>query len=284
MKYDNKKDISPKYLLIVFFFACVLMIAFSAFNPEATGKIRQVAGIIITPLQKGASSFGGWVDESLQVFGDTKELKEENQEQRIQITNLQNELGKNEAELTELSELRSLYSLDEMYPDYNKTAARVFSVNSSGWFDEFYINKGMNDGVYVDCNVLCDQGLLGIVIESYDDYAKVRAIIDDRSTVTGEIGDSGTICSINGSLLNMKEDGYLEATNIDINAAIQEGDRVVTSNVSDRYVYGITVGYVTSISKDSNNLTKTAKITPVADFTDVKDVLVILDRKQKVNY
>lgn len=284
MKYDNKKDISPKYLLIVLFFACVLMIAFSAFNPEATGKIRQVAGIIITPLQKGASSFGGWVDESLQVFGDTKELKEENQKQRIQITNLQNELGKNEAELTELSELRSLYSLDEMYPDYNKTAARVFSVNSSGWFDEFYINKGMNDGVYVDCNVLCDQGLLGIVIESYDDYAKVRAIIDDRSTVTGEIGDSGTICSINGSLLNMKEDGYLEATNIDINAAIQEGDRVVTSNVSDRYVYGITVGYVTSISKDSNNLTKTAKITPVADFTDVKDVLVILDRKQKVNY
>lgn len=85
MKYDNKKDISPKYLLIVLFFACVLMIAFSAFNPEATGKIRQVAGIIITPLQKGASSFGGWVDESLQVFGDTKELKEENQKQRIQI-------------------------------------------------------------------------------------------------------------------------------------------------------------------------------------------------------
>ena len=45
----------------------------------------------------------------------------------------------------------------------------------------YHINKGMNDGVYVDCNVLSDKGLLGIVTESYDNYAKVRSIIDDNS-------------------------------------------------------------------------------------------------------
>ena len=68
------------------------------------------------------------------------------------------------------------------------------------------------------------------------------------------------------------------------NAIINEGDKVITSNVSDRYLYGITIGYVTSIEQDSNNLTQTAHITPTVNFTDIKDVMVILDRKQEVNY
>ena len=170
-----------------------------------------------------------------------------------------------------------------MYPDYKKTAARIFSVNSSGWFNEFYINKGLNDDVYEGCNVICDEGLLGIVVESYDDYAKVRAIIDDRANVTAEIGSAGYLCNVEGSLQNM-DNGYLLATDIDKNAIVTEGDKVITSSVSDRYLYGITIGYVTSVEQDPNNLTQTARITLTVNFSDIKDVLVILDRKQEVNY
>ena len=148
---------------------------------------------------------------------------------------------------------------------------------------DFYIDKGLNDGIYEGCNVLCDDGLLGIVIESYGDYARVRAIIDDRANVTGEIGTSGYICNVEGSLTTMNS-GYLLASDIDKNAIISEGDKVITSSVSDRYLYGITIGYVTSVEQDSNNLTQTAKITPTVNFTDIKDVMVIVDRKQEVNY
>ena len=80
------------------------------------------------------------------------------------------------------------------------------------------------------------------------------------------------------------EDGYLKATDIDKNAIVSVGDKVISSNVSDRYMYGLTIGYVTSVSYDSNNLTQTAEISPTVNFYDVKDVLVILDRKQEVNY
>lgn len=283
MKFDYKKDISPRYLLIFLTIICVMLIVFSAVKPDEAAGIRSVTGRLITPLQKGAGEFGDRVSSWFDGFGNVRELKEENQRQQRQIADLQNEVSKNQSELTELSELRELYQLDAMYPDYKKTAARVFSVSSSGWFDEFYIDKGMNDGVYPDCNVLCDEGLLGIVTESYDDYARVRAIIDDRSSVTAEIGDNGNLCNVEGSLKTMK-DGYLNAENIDKTADIQTGDRVVTANVSDRYVYGLTIGYVSSVSTDSNNLTKTARITPVSNFTDIKDVLVILDRKQKVDH
>ncbi len=283
MKFDYKKDISPKYILIFLSVICIALTIVSAFFPDVLKPVKEYTGELITPMQQGVNDIGKWVEKKIEVFGDIEELRAENTKLKGQVTNLQNEVGKQEAELAELQTLRDLYDLDELYPDYEKTAARVFSVNTSGWFNEFYIDKGLNDGIYEGCNVLCDEGLLGIVVESYDDYARVRAIIDDRANVTGEIGGAGYLCTVEGSLQTM-ENGYLLATDIDKNAVISEGDKVITSNVSDRYLYGLTIGYVTSIEQDSNNLTQTAKITPTVNFTDIKDVLVILDRKQEVNY
>ena len=81
----------------------------------------------------------------------------------------------------------------------------------------------------------------------------------------------------------MKE-GYLIASDIDKNSIVSVGDKVISSSVSDRYMYGLTIGYVSSVSYDSNNLTQTAEIVPTVNFNDIKDVLVITDRKQEVNY
>ena len=281
MKFNWNKDLSPKYLFLALSVICIVLIIVSAFMPNALRPVRSITGRLIVPLQKGINNIGEYVDDKLQVFGDIKELREENEELKAQISEYQKELNQNQAELTELAELRMLYNLDDLYPDYEKTGARVFSVSGSKWFNEFYIDKGLNDGVYENCNVLCDNGLLGIVTESYPDYAKVRAIIDDHSYITGEIGVDGTICNVEGSLQSM-ENGYILGVDIDKNANIVQGDRVITSNVSDRYLYGITIGYVIDISNDSNNLTKTAKIAPSVDFSEIKDVSVILERKQEI--
>ena len=80
------------------------------------------------------------------------------------------------------------------------------------------------------------------------------------------------------------ENGYIIGVDIDKNANIVQGDRVITSSVSDRYLYGITIGYVIDITNDSNNLTKTVKIAPAVDFTEIKDVSVILERKQEIQH
>ena len=283
MRFNYKKDISPKYSLIVLSIICIALTLVSAFFPEALAPVKAFTGQYITPLQKGANDIGMWVEDKKNMFKDIETLEEENRKLKSENLNYKNELDRQEAEMSELTTLRELYDLDELYPEYEKTAARVFSVDSSGFFSEFFIDKGLNDQVYEGCNVICDDGLLGIVVESYDDYAKVRAIIDDRANVTGEIGSSGYICTVEGSLKNMNEK-FLYATNIDKNALISVGDKVITSSVSDRYLFGITIGYVSSVEQDSNNLTQTAKITPTVDFADIKDVLVILDRKQEVNY
>ena len=279
----NRRDISPRYLFLALTIICVIFLVFSIFFKDQTKKLRSYLSQFIVPLQEGADKAGQGLSNGLSYFGNVKDLRDENEKLKAELKAYENDAAKYQAELSELEELRNLYDLDKKYPDYNMTVARVFSTDSSSWFNELYIDKGLNDGIYEGCNVLCDNGLLGIVVESYDNYAKVRAIIDDRSNVTAEVGKDNALCNVEGSLKNMEE-GFLYVTDINKDASVEIGDRVITSNVSDRYFFGITIGYVTEIIYDPNNLTKTAKITMAVDFKDVKDVLIITDRKQVVDY
>ncbi len=279
----NRRDISPRYLFLALTIICVIFLVLSIFFKDQTKKLRSYLSQFIVPLQEGADKAGQGLSNGLSYFGNVKDLRDENEKLKAELKAYENDAAKYQAELSELEELRNLYDLDKKYPDYNMTVARVFSTDSSSWFNELYIDKGLNDGIYEGCNVLCDNGLLGIVVESYDNYAKVRAIIDDRSNVTAEVGKDNALCNVEGSLKNMEE-GFLYVTDINKDASVEIGDRVITSNVSDRYFFGITIGYVTEITYDPNNLTKTAKITMAVDFKDVKDVLIITDRKQVVDY
>ena len=57
---------------------------------------------------------------------------------------------------------------------------------------------------------------------------------------------------------------------------------IITSNVSDKYLPGILIGYISQINVDSNNLTKSGLITPAVDFEHLEEVLVITELKQTV--
>ena len=63
---------------------------------------------------------------------------------------------------------------------------------------------------------------------------------------------------------------------------VVEGDKIVTSNISDHYLPGILIGYISSLDTDSNNLTKSGYVTPAVDFSHLEEVLVILEQKQTI--
>ena len=64
--------------------------------------------------------------------------------------------------------------------------------------------------------------------------------------------------------------------------AIEVGEQVVTSNISDKYLPGILIGYIQSLQQNANNLTCSGTITPAVDFEHLDEVLVILEKKQTV--
>lgn len=281
MRFDSKKDISPKYLFLILSLVCVLLLFMSFFASDKIAIIKGLTGKVVTPLQKGINEIGLWTDSKMENLQQIKELTAENEALKEQLASCQSDITMYQSRLTELETLRELYSLDELYPKYNKTGAHVFAKDSSSWFSVFYIDKGTDDGLFKGANVLSGEGLCGIIVECYDDYSKVRAIIDDNSTVSAKIMPSNALCSVEGNV-NSYQKGYITVTNIDKDANISIGDKVVTSTISDRYHSGILIGYVSEVTNDLNNLTKTALITPAVNFDDITEVLVIIDEKETI--
>ncbi len=134
----------------------------------------------------------------------------------------------------------------------------------------FLIDKGKKDGIEKDMNVMAGNGLVGIVIDVGPHYAKVRSIIDDTSKVSGMVLSTSGNCIVNGDLQAMNDNCEITFKNLkDADDKVKKGDQVVTSYVSDKFLQGILIGYVSETEMDSNSITKSGTITPAADFLNI---------------
>ena len=79
----------------------------------------------------------------------------------------------------------------------------------------------------------------------------------------------------------MLDSGCIEIDNIGRDAKIKKGYEVVTSRISPKFLPGILIGTVASVSTDSSNLRTTGKLTPAVDFDKLDTVLVITTLKEK---
>ena len=246
------------------------------------GPLKQIVGAVVVPFQNGLSSVGIWMNEKAQELSDLREVLDENQQLKEQIDNLTIENSNLQQERYELNALRELYQLDETYKDYDKIGARVISSDSNNWFYTFVIDKGSKDGILVDANVMAGSGLVGRVIETGPDYAVVQSIISDNFNTSCTVLSTGDNLIVNGDLEMVMQNGSIRFEQLADDAEVAPGDKVVTSNISDKYLPGILVGYIGSINASSNNLTKTGTIVPAVDFEHLSEVLVITELKQQI--
>ena len=277
----KKKQIETKHMLLILSITCIIAIfAGLIFNIKG-GPLNTIAGYIFVPMQQGINNTGAWIFEKANDFRTLADVLEENKELKAQNEELQKLLLDSKLDQYELENLRELFDLDEKYPEYEKVAASVIAKDSGNWFSTFTINRGTKDGIAVGMNVLAGSGLVGIVVDVGDNYAKVRSIIDDSSNVSAMIATTGDNFTVSGNLQSMNESMIIQFSGLkDEKNQAKVGDPVVTSYVSDRYQQGILIGYVASIEKNSNNLTKTGTITPVVDFEHLEEVLVITKIKE----
>ena len=282
MKKKTNDNLKNKYLLIglsVFFVALILL---SFFEGDAVAPVRQVSGFVITPIQKGINGFGSWLSGLTDNFDDAVTLRAKNEELQAKVDTLTEENSQLVQDKEELTRLRELYDLDQQYTDYEKVGARVIAKESGNWFQLFTIDKGSNDGIQKDANVISGGGLVGIVTEVGPNWAVVRSIIDDNSNVSAMVSTTSDQCIIAGDL-RLIDEGSLNLVKLtDTDNKVHVGDKVVTSYISEKFLPGILIGYISELNNDSNNLTKSGYITPVVDFRHLQEVLVILELKNYV--
>lgn len=281
MRRRSKVVFPAKYLLLIMSGICVVAMLVSFTLNISGGPLHAAAGYVFIPMQEGINQVGTWFSDKADNLKQLSDVMAENEELKKQVDSLTAELNTVKLEQYELDNLRELYDLDQKYPSYEKVAANVIGKDSGNWFNTFTIDKGSEDGIEVDMNVMSGSGLVGIVTEVGPNYAKVTTIINDTSKVRGMVSTTSDNLTVSGSLQSMNENMVIEFDNLnDKDDEVAVGDPVVTSYVSYDYQQGILIGYISSIEMDSNNLTKSGTITPVVDFEHIEEVLVILNKKQ----
>lgn len=278
MKPKRRFTPSIKVILALCTLFCFIMIIISFKFQNSINPVKTYAGNIIQPMQSGINSVGTSIYEFFDLFKTKKSILAENKKLKETIDEIKAENVSLIEDRNELSSLRELYKLDQGYKQYPKVAARVVSHDDSNWYNEFTIDKGSDDGLSKNMNVIAGNGLVGIITEVGKSYSKVRSIIDDNSYVSGVFVRTSDMCDVKGNLSTVK-DGYIDVERISIDSEIEEGYEIVTSYQSDRYLQGILIGYVSDIKPDANNMTMTAKVIPVVDFSRLETVLVITEVK-----
>ena len=274
-KFRFRIHLKSKHLLVIMTLFCGSTIVATLASGITAAPFQEAAGAIVVPFEKSITTIGVWLTDLNRAFKDKRDLVDANKELQNTVDTLteqNNILIQNQSELTRLQEL---YKLDEEYSDYPKIAARIISKDPGNWYD-----KGSKDGIRVDNNVIAGKGLVGIVTEVGSNWATVRSIIDDSSNVSAMTVGTDDTCVVEGDL-ELIDEGKLRFTQLyDKEDKVTAGERIVTSNISEKYVEGLFIGYVSEISLDSNNLTKTGTLVTPVDFQHLKDVFVITVNKQ----
>ena len=271
-----------KYLLIGLTVICILLIGITSIKDGVLEPLRTGVGYVLVPLQTGVNAVGRGIYNGIRDYTQLKDALEENESLKEEVAQLTEENNRLQANQFELARLRDLYELDQEYMNYEKIGARIIAKDSGDWFQVFRINKGSADGVEVDDNVIAGGGLVGIVTDVGANYATVRSIIDDSSRVSAMALQSGDNCIVAGDL-TLFEEGRLRITNITRDGDVKNGDPIVTSNISSKFLPGILIGYAADITVDSERLTKSGYLIPVADFDNLQEVLIITDTKETGN-
>jgi len=278
----EKFTIPSKYLLFILTILCTALMLVTFGTDVFNRPLNAAVGYVIVPFQQGIGWAGRWLSSRSEELVQIRTLLDENARLNEEIAALTEENTLLQQDKYELNKLRELYALDAQYSEYHKVGARIIGRDTGNWYSSFLIDKGEEDGLAEDMNVIAGGGLVGRITSVGPNWSRVTAIISDNSNVSGMTLSTEDNMMVSGDLKLMAEGCIRFSQLMDSRDSVKEGDRVVTSDISDKYLPNILIGYISAIERDSNNLTKSGRVIPVVDFEHLGEVLVITDQKQNV--
>ncbi|MDE7046544.1 MAG: rod shape-determining protein MreC, partial [Lachnospiraceae bacterium] len=186
-KKGEKFTLPGKYLLFILTLLCTGLIVVTFNTNFLSAPISAVGGSAIVPLQEGISKAGSWLSTRSEELVQIRSLLQENADLKAQVDELTMENIRLQQDRYELTNLRELYELDSQYDEYHKIGARIIARDSGNWFHSFVINKGSEDGLQIDMNVMAGSGLVGRIVDVGPNWSKVMSIIDDNSNTSGMV-------------------------------------------------------------------------------------------------
>jgi rod shape-determining protein MreC len=276
---DEARGLPSRSLLVALVLACVaLMVVDRTSGDESPVEpLRRIVGEVLGPAQAAASTVLGPL---VALPGNLRT----NDQLRDRIADLEAEASRRDAELRtsgyDANRLRDVRGLCQISTNtgYVLAPARVIGYGSAQSFSSTVtIDAGSDAGVRPDLTVLNADGLVGRVVRVSSHTATVLLIVDERSTVGGQVGDNLENGLVEGQ--GRYADGEpLNLDLIDHTVVPEQGQEVVTrgSEGGAPYVAGVPIGEVSKVYEDIRAGTYRAVLEPYVDFTSLGDVGVVV--------
>lgn len=264
-------------LLIIAVLLALITLVVSVFLGGVAGPVSNAVGVVTTPVRNGLNAFVGWVEGIYDYSFKYDQLKEENEQLKIRIAKMEEEVRQAESANTENERLRNLLGFQTKHKDYITEPAAITAASTSNWEDSFTISKGTSAGVEPGDCVIDEYGnLVGAVSEAGYNWATVTTLIDTDTELGALIGRTESAAILEGDF-DLMGRGRLKLSYLPENSELVAGDEILTSGKGGVYPSGLVVGSVEEVHTDVSGMSRYAVVKPATDLNDLQQVFVIKD-------
>ncbi len=271
---------NKRFLTVVSLLIILAVIILGSIPGSPLNVVLKPIGAVVSPVQKVVKYTGNQISGFWAALTDGIAIRNENEQLRAEIAELQYQLTQNEEAAIRYEELQEAFHIREVFSNYDIYGASVLSRDSDEWFSVIRAGVGNADGIYLEQGqslavVDVRMNLVGRVIEVNEDDSVILMLLHEGFQVSGKVNAvNGATFIIMGDA-SLKQQGLCLVTGIDPDVIPSVGDEIVTSGEGGLFPQGIPIGVIESVDT-SNELNITATLRPYADISDINDIFIMV--------
>jgi len=156
---------------------------------------------------------------------------------------------------------------------YKIQSAKIINNNYSSSKNYITINKGEKHDIKEDLGVMTSKGIVGIIDNTSNGYARVLSILNTKSSINAQLKTSNHIGSLKWD--GKTSSNIVQLTDVSKYAPVKEGDSIVTGGESSIFPQGIPIGTIESFVLDIGGDTYTIQVKLFNDMTNLKHVYIL---------
>lgn len=267
----------PKWKQALILITGISLLVIMGISIGGRSRISYVENLIseaIFPVQKSINQFNQGIKNGIEPYFNMFEAAELNQTYEEQISEMRQaitNLTLTQAELNELRDLKKALNYVSTNKVNQYVSCNIISKDVGNWYKNFIVDAGSANGITKNSAVINGDGLVGIVYEVGEHYAKVVTIVDNKTNVSFSSLSANAPYSgqITGNF-----DGNIRGQIFDTKATMKVGDKLITSGLGI-FPKGITIGEVVEVLNNKNDLLPEIEVKPAVDFSDLGKLMII---------
>ena len=260
------------YLMLVVVVGHVILISAQVNARPGTSVLENVTLGLFAKVQRLATSVGDGVVGVWTGYVGLRGVRAENEALSQDVAALQLQLQEQRAMAQRADRLEQLLEFRQ-HLVLPTVSARVIAADATPYFLTLTVDRGTEDGIRSDLAVLAPTGIVGRVVGQPTTRAARVQLLIDRNAAAGALIER---TRASGVVMGEGDETSLRMEYVSNLETVWVGDRIVTSGIDGIYPKGFAIGAVTHVAQGVG-LYQTIQIEPAAEFSQLEDVLVVMN-------